>query len=310
MPRDDDAYLLDMLLAARDGVRFATGLMFAQFEASRLQQYAILKAIREYGPVPPYRPPDSLPIESSFSACQKESKFGMNASVQEENQRTLMCYLDEKYADQGVSRRLQVTSITGVYVPAGKVVRLRRRLYSLVRDIFLYDVSDSRIPSAVLCHASELFKDAEKSDGTRVTDQDRLDFLKGLVSIVNDMDMCVVRSGYRRNDSIEGLSSSLGKDFVAFEKEALGAIFSSFWPPRHPTSHDAKSERSVGSSKSVVFYCIEDDGSPQQRRIFPQNTSYNMWIREFLGAGMSVDFDQIGGVLSYTKGDALGVLPD
>ena len=49
MPRNDDAYLLDMLLAARDGVRFATGLTFAQFQGSRLQQYAILKAIEIVG---------------------------------------------------------------------------------------------------------------------------------------------------------------------------------------------------------------------------------------------------------------------
>ena len=49
MLRNDDAYLLDMLLAARDGVRFATGLTFAQFQGSRLQQYAILKAIEIVG---------------------------------------------------------------------------------------------------------------------------------------------------------------------------------------------------------------------------------------------------------------------
>ncbi len=49
MSRDDDAYLLDMLLAAPDGVRFATGLTYAQFNASRLQQYAILKAIEIVG---------------------------------------------------------------------------------------------------------------------------------------------------------------------------------------------------------------------------------------------------------------------
>ena len=49
MPRDEDAYLLDMLLAARDGVRFATGLTFAQFKESRLQQYAVLKSIEIIG---------------------------------------------------------------------------------------------------------------------------------------------------------------------------------------------------------------------------------------------------------------------
>ena len=36
MPRDDNAYLMDMLLAAQDAARFATGLTFSQFEKSRL----------------------------------------------------------------------------------------------------------------------------------------------------------------------------------------------------------------------------------------------------------------------------------
>ena len=49
MPRDEDAYLLDMLLAARDGVSFAEGLALEQFKESRLQQYAVLKAIEVIG---------------------------------------------------------------------------------------------------------------------------------------------------------------------------------------------------------------------------------------------------------------------
>ena len=47
--RRDDAYLLDMLLAAREAVEFATGLTFPQFEQSRLNQNAILKAIEIIG---------------------------------------------------------------------------------------------------------------------------------------------------------------------------------------------------------------------------------------------------------------------
>ena len=234
----------------------------------------------------------------------------MNSSIREEYQRVLMCYLDEKYADSGVSRELQVTSLTGVYVPADRVVKFRRRLYSLLTNIFLYDATDSRIPRFVPCHASELFKDAEKSDGTEVTDEDRLEFLKRLVSIVNDMDLYVVRYGYRRNDGMERLSSHLGKDFFTYEKDALGMIFPGFLPSSRATNHDSESERSIGSSEPVVFYCMEDDSSAKQRRIFHENTYDNMWYREFLGANMSLDFDQIGDVLSYKKGDALGVLPD
>ena len=49
MRRDDAAYLLDMLLSARDAVEFAAGLTFPQFERSRLHQNAILKAIEVIG---------------------------------------------------------------------------------------------------------------------------------------------------------------------------------------------------------------------------------------------------------------------
>ena len=49
MRRDDAAYLLDMLLSARDAAEFAAGLTFAQFERSRLHQNAVLKAIEIIG---------------------------------------------------------------------------------------------------------------------------------------------------------------------------------------------------------------------------------------------------------------------
>ena len=60
----------------------------------------------------------------------------MNPSIREDYQRTLMCYLDEKYADSGVSKELQVVSLTGVYLPADRVVEFRRRLYSCSRISF------------------------------------------------------------------------------------------------------------------------------------------------------------------------------
>ena len=234
----------------------------------------------------------------------------MNANIREENERVLMCYLDEKYVDREAPRELQVTSMTGVYVPAIRVVEVRRRLHSLLMDIFLYDATDSQIPRLVPCHASELFKDAEKSDGTRITDEDRLEFLRKLVSIVNDMELYVVRYGYRRNDGMERLASYLGKDFLSHEKDSLGMIFPGFLPAKHASNHDSESERCISADKPVVFLCMEDDSSALQRRIFNDNTYNNMWVREFLGAAMSLDIDRIGDVLSYKKGDAPGVLPD
>lgn len=45
----DDAYLLDMLLAARDAVEFAGQITYFQFENSRLHQNAIFKALEVVG---------------------------------------------------------------------------------------------------------------------------------------------------------------------------------------------------------------------------------------------------------------------
>ena len=49
MRHDDDAYLLDILLSARDVLDFAAGLIFTQFEESRLHQNASLKSIEIIG---------------------------------------------------------------------------------------------------------------------------------------------------------------------------------------------------------------------------------------------------------------------
>ena len=47
--RRDDAWLLDMLLAARRAVRFAAPLTFSEFENDDLHQLAILKAVEIIG---------------------------------------------------------------------------------------------------------------------------------------------------------------------------------------------------------------------------------------------------------------------
>ena len=47
--RRDDAWLLDMLLAARDAMAFAAPLTFSEFEDDRLHQLAILKAVEIIG---------------------------------------------------------------------------------------------------------------------------------------------------------------------------------------------------------------------------------------------------------------------
>jgi uncharacterized protein with HEPN domain len=47
--RRDEAYLLDMLIAARDAASFVRGLSCEQFRASRLHQQAITKALETIG---------------------------------------------------------------------------------------------------------------------------------------------------------------------------------------------------------------------------------------------------------------------
>ena len=45
----DHAYLLDMLLAARDAAEFSSQITYSQFENSRLHRNAILKAVEIVG---------------------------------------------------------------------------------------------------------------------------------------------------------------------------------------------------------------------------------------------------------------------
>ena len=47
--RDDDARLLDMLLAAREAMAFVDGLTFPEFQRNRMAQLAILKTIEIVG---------------------------------------------------------------------------------------------------------------------------------------------------------------------------------------------------------------------------------------------------------------------
>ena len=47
--RDDDARLLDMLLAAREATAFLEGLTFPEFQSNRMAQLAVLKAIEVVG---------------------------------------------------------------------------------------------------------------------------------------------------------------------------------------------------------------------------------------------------------------------
>ena len=47
--RRDEAYLLDMLIAARDAVSFIQEVSAEEFRASRLHQHAVMKALETIG---------------------------------------------------------------------------------------------------------------------------------------------------------------------------------------------------------------------------------------------------------------------
>jgi len=49
MPRDDSAYLLDMLLAARDALSFTEDLSFEDFVRDRRTQLSVLKSVEIVG---------------------------------------------------------------------------------------------------------------------------------------------------------------------------------------------------------------------------------------------------------------------
>lgn len=55
--RHDDAYLLDMLLAAREAGKFTDGLTLAEFKRNRMAQLAILKAVEVVGEATPRSAP-------------------------------------------------------------------------------------------------------------------------------------------------------------------------------------------------------------------------------------------------------------
>ncbi len=63
--RRDEAYLLDMLLAARDAQEFARGLTREQLETSRLHQLAVLKALETIGEA-------AAKVSESFRAAHPE----------------------------------------------------------------------------------------------------------------------------------------------------------------------------------------------------------------------------------------------
>ena len=110
----------------------------------------------------------------------------MLVGVSEEDQvpdRVAFLYMDEKYLDSQSSPEVQVTSLTGLLVPAGVYPQLRD---GLVRLSPYFDEGASRFDAKI--HASNLFRD--------LPDEDHFEFYRGLVSLVNELGCTIYRRGF------------------------------------------------------------------------------------------------------------------
>ena len=125
--------------------------------------------------------------------------------------------------------------------------------------------------------------------------------MEGLISIVNDMRVRVVRVGYIRNRRTEELIKEIGEysgKYNNFEREFL--IPSCFMFGFRPSETD-----------SLLHYFMERDGSPLQYFLFQENTVMNQWFSEFLKPQqMTVDYNKVGDVSFYAKNLPGGILPD
>ncbi len=204
----------------------------------------------------------------------------------------LHVYLDEKYADLGTIHDLQVTSLTGVLLVSSQLVPFRHKYFDLLNDLF--PSPPKRLPNFIEVHASKLFPDEPN-------DEVRYEFMQNLVSIINEMQLPVVRVGYRRNSDAQELYESAGlwRNYQEFEKKALLSLcFSGF-------------QSTLDSSEALVFYHMETDNSDLQYHTFQRSTTNTQWVGRFLfPESMSVDPDKTGDVSFYAKGSPYGVLPD
>lgn len=152
-------------------------------------------------------------------------------------------FMDEKYADHGAPRKAQVTSLTGLLVPADRHREFRDRFYGLVGKALGDSEHDFGIWPTGQIHAANLLPDS--------TDQVRFFFLESLVEIVNDFDFRIFRVAYhktRQNASLLG-----------GEKALVETAFMSFLY----MLRDAFPE-------TQVWPIIESDRSPRQDANFAQ----------------------------------------
>lgn len=207
-------------------------------------------------------------------------------------------YIDEQYADLQQPPHLQVTSLTGVYIPVHDLVPYRRKYVALLRDIFP-DPQNRVSLDMPHAHASDLFRSLDADDDTKFR------FMEGLVSIVNSMELRVVRVGYVRNLALINLSKNLrisnrreSVSYPQFENRFLRSISFLFMLGN------------IDPSK-LYFYHIENDNTAMQYEVFQKLWTSSTWLNSSqVATGLTISPDSIADVGFYDKESPYGVLPD
>ena len=106
-----------------------------------------------------------------------------NTEEDQVSDRVAFLYMDEKYLDTQSPHEMQVTSLTGLLVPADVYPQLRDGLLRLSP----YFVEGASRFDAII-HASNLFRD--------LPDGEHFKFYRGLVHLINDLGCMIYRRGY------------------------------------------------------------------------------------------------------------------
>lgn len=197
---------------------------------------------------------------------------------------TKFLFMGEKYADRKAPPKAQVTSLTGVLIPAAVHRVFRERFYGLVADaIGDPDHTISKWPHELI-HASELLPDS--------TDKERFSFFEGLVSLVNELEFGIYRIGYfGTRQNVSGLGGESGIIATCFLKML----------------HVLKD----GIADSQVWPVMEIDHSNRQDQCFAGMVQMSDYaFSRFGGEDWWVSNANFGEVLYITKRSGYGALVD
>ena len=197
---------------------------------------------------------------------------------------TKFFFMDEKYAIREHPPEIQVTSLTGVLIPATVHREFRGRFYRLVADaIGDPDNTISTWPRDQL-HAHTLLPDS--------TDDQRFGFLEGLVSLVNEFEFRIYRIGYYKTPQLVSMHGG--------EKGIVGLCFFAMLSVLKDETSD-----------SQVWPVMEIDRSDRQDQSFAGMVHMSDYAFSRFGSeGWWVSEANFGEVLYMTKWSGCGALVD